>query len=246
MVVWLDCTFVFATAYLVNLSFMTVFYHRGLAHGSLRLKPGVQRAVARWGHWVTGVEPKIWCCMHRLHHRYADGPRDPHSPHERGIWAVFAAQIRAYEKTRHALVTGRTHYTAVVSDLTFPVSWLGRRGWWAAPYALHAAIAVGLAWLTAVPGLGVAYFIGLLSHPIGGWLVNALGHRYGYRNFPTRDHSRNNRWVAWAIGGEGYQNNHHWRPDQACFAAARGEFDFGYLLCRLAAAAGWIELPPQS
>jgi stearoyl-CoA desaturase (delta-9 desaturase) len=41
---------------------------------------------------------------------------------------------------------------------------------------------------------------------------NYFGHLYGYRNFDTRDNSRNNIWLFPFILGEAWHNNHHHNP----------------------------------
>ncbi len=243
MAIWLGATAIFLVAYTANITLMSVLYHRGLAHRAIALSPATARFVARWGHWLTGVDPLSWCCLHRLHHRFADGPGDPHSPVPRGTLAVFTAQVRSYEKVRRALVLASPRYRRTVSDLDLELSWLARRGWWAAPYLGHAAVALAFSGVSGHALWGLAYYFGLLSHPVGGWLVNALGHRYGYRSFPTPDASTNNRAVAWLVGGEGFQNNHHWRPESPSFACRAGEIDWGYGLCRLLGWLGWVRVP---
>lgn len=65
---------VFAAGYLVNMFFITVLYHRGLTHSALELSPALTRIVGRWGVWCTGLEPKAWACMHRLHHQFSASP----------------------------------------------------------------------------------------------------------------------------------------------------------------------------
>ena len=47
------------------------------------------------------------------------------------------------------------------------------------------------------------------------WLVNSATHLWGYRNYETRDHSRNLWWVALVSYGEGWHNNHHAHPANA-------------------------------
>ncbi len=44
---------------------------------------------------------------------------------------------------------------------------------------------------------------GIMSHPIEGWIVNALGHAVGGRNFETSDNTRNNHLAAGQVLGEG-------------------------------------------
>jgi stearoyl-CoA desaturase (delta-9 desaturase) len=44
------------------------------------------------------------------------------------------------------------------------------------------------------------------------WFVNSATHLWGYRNYDTRDESRNLWWVAILAYGEGWHNNHHAHP----------------------------------
>ena len=47
------------------------------------------------------------------------------------------------------------------------------------------------------------------------WFVNSATHLWGYRNYETRDESRNLWWVALLAFGEGWHNNHHAHPHAA-------------------------------
>lgn len=230
---YLLCLGVFAVAYLINATYISVFYHRGLAHGAVELRPWLQQFVAKTGIWVTGIDPKAWACMHRLHHEHSDTPQDPHSPLHAGILGVAIAQLRSYERILVQLLKKRPEVTDLVGDLPFNVSWPNRNRVWWLPYALHTAIAVGLgvglhAWL-----LGFCLFTGLMSHPVEGWLVNSFAHAVGYRNFETPDNSRNNTLIALLVMGEGYQNNHHQHPASPKFALRAGEIDLGYSVCQI-------------
>ena len=90
--------------------------------------------------------------------------------------------------------------------------------------------------------LGAAYFLGIMSHPIEGWVVNSLGHAVGGRNFDTPDNSRNNTAVAILMLGEGLQNNHHRYPASARFSYLASETDPGFAICRLLEAAGALTI----
>ncbi|MCB0404735.1 MAG: acyl-CoA desaturase [Bdellovibrionales bacterium] len=217
-------------SYGLNILYVSVFYHRALTHRAVTIQPWLRKIVLETGNWVTGIDPKGWVCMHRLHHKYSDTNRDPHSPLTSGIWRVLPMQLHSYKRALRGLVVGDRKYTSMVPDLDFPVSWLNRRKVWYLPYVLHAflAICVGVffqAWL-----LAACYWLGMMSHPVQGWMVNALSHRYGYRNFATDDHSKNNLMVAWLVFGEGFQNNHHHNPTAANFAVKWWEIDLGYAL----------------
>ncbi len=236
------CFSVFVACYLLNTIFVTVFYHRGLAHGALELKPWVRRLVGHTGNWVTGIDPKAWACMHRQHHQFADTERDPHSPRRFGVPGVLLGQLTSYKAILALLIEEHPKYTQLVADLDFPVSWINRKHW-AIPYAVHFAVALALGLFAHAWLLGAAYFLGLMSHPVQGWMVNALGHAYGYRNFATPDDSRNNTLVAWLVVGEGYQNNHHQNPRSPNMAVKWFELDLGYLVCCLLALLGLITIP---
>jgi len=231
-----------AVGYLINITYITVFYHRSFAHGAVTLTPRMQRFVASTGIWATGLDPKGWACMHRLHHRHSDTMLDPHSPHNGSIFSVATAQLFFYEKALRGLIVGRKEFTAVVSDLDFPVHFLIRRRLWFLPYLLHLVISGLLTLLFGSWLIGLGFYLGIMSHPVQGWMVNALGHAYGYRNFETEDNSRNNTLVAWLVMGEGFQNNHHHRSGAAKFSAKWWEVDFGYGLCRIFQACGLIKI----
>jgi stearoyl-CoA desaturase (delta-9 desaturase) len=226
------CGAVFLAAYLLNILTITVGYHRGLAHKAVRLHPALRRAVLVGGNWLTGLDPKAWVVMHRLHHEHSDTPLDPHSPVNVGILGIGMEQLRSYKRVIIGLLRNEPAYTRYAKDLDFPLNTLNSSGRWYLPYVLHAviglALGLGIGWL-----LGAAYFLGVMSHPLQGGIVNSLGHAMGGRNFDTSDNSRNNHLAAWLIFGEGFQNNHHRYPGSASFSYRRHEIDMGYGACVL-------------
>jgi len=238
------CLGVFLSTYLLNIFYVTVLYHRGLTHGAVELHPFTRWLVVHTGNWVTGLDPKGWSAMHREHHRYSDTERDPHSPRHHSVWALMLVQLSSYNRMLKRLITGEAEATKSVRDLDFEVSWLNRRGLWALPYLLHAGLALALGVFGGFWLLGAAYWLGMMTHPVQGWLVNAFAHKYGSRNFETPDDSRNNAAVAWLVFGEGYQNNHHHSPRSANFAMRAGELDLGYGLCLAAQKVGMLRVVP--
>ncbi len=237
------CAAVFAATYALNLVYTSIFYHRGFTHRAIVLPPRTRRFVIRTGNWVTGLDPKTWSCMHRLHHLYADTKRDPHSPKHGGFFRLLLVQLWSYGDTMQGLKSKRMKYTNVVRDLKFPIHWLNLEGLWFLPHLLHLFIGIALVLLTGDKILGLAYVVGMLSHPFQGWMVNSFGHTYGYRNFKTSDRSTNHSVVAWLVFGEGYQNNHHYRPYEAKFSVRAGEFDFGYVVCKILSWFGVVQFP---
>ncbi len=235
------CALVFLLAYLLNILTITVGYHRGLAHGAVKLHPRLRRLVIAGGSWVTGLDPKAWSVMHRMHHAYSDTPEDPHSPVNVGILGIGLEQLRSYERVLRGLNRGDPEFTKHAHGLDFELNWVNRTRRWYLPYAAHALVAVALVanglWL-----LGVAYFLGMMSHPVQGGLVNAFGHAVGGRNFDTKDNSRNNLLVAWLVFGEGLQNNHHRYPKSAKFSYRSWEPDAGFTTCRILETLGLLAI----
>jgi fatty-acid desaturase len=225
------CILVFVAAYALNTTFISIFYHRGLAHGAITLSRPVRWAVVRLGNWLTGLDPKGWVCMHRLHHQHSDLEKDPHSPQKYGIFPLLLAQLRSYERILIGISRREEPYASTVRDLDFDISWLNRKRVWWLPYVVHLVLAVGLGLAFGWWLLGAAYYFGLMCHPITGWAVNSFGHAMGGRNFDTPDDSRNNHVVAWLVFGEGYQNNHHRFPASAKFSYRWYELDYGYWVC---------------
>ncbi len=235
------CLLVFVATYLLNILTITVGYHRALAHRSVRLHPVLYKALIHGGNWITGLDPKAWVVMHRLHHEHSDTPEDPHSPVNVGIFGIALEQLRSYKRIIVGLIRKVPAYTRYAKDLEFPISPLNRKGLWFLPYLVHVgisfALAFGVGWL-----FGAAYYFGIMSHPIQGGLVNSLGHAMGGRNFENSDNSRNNHLVAWLVFGEGFQNNHHAYPGSAKFSYRAHEIDMGFAACVVLEKLGLAEL----
>jgi hypothetical protein len=87
----------------------------------------------------------------------------------------------------------------------------------------------GIAW-----GL-VAWSAMAVWIPIFGNVINGVGHAIGYRNFDTKDESRNIIPLGIWIVGEELHNNHHADPRSAKFKAKWYEFDIGWVFIRLLA-----------
>jgi stearoyl-CoA desaturase (Delta-9 desaturase) len=70
--------------------------------------------------------------------------------------------------------------------------------------------------------------------------VNSLAHTWGRRRYITRDHSRNNFFIAILTLGEGWHNNHHHYPGSASQGFYWWEIDFTYYGLRFLEAIGLI------
>ncbi|MCP4510157.1 MAG: acyl-CoA desaturase, partial [Fuerstiella sp.] len=70
------------------------------------------------------------------------------------------------------------------------------------------------------------------------WLINSATHLWGYRNYDTRDESRNLWWVAMLAYGEGWHNNHHAHPSVAPSGHRWWEIDMTWWVIRVLKATG--------
>lgn len=196
---------------------LTGFYHRYFSHRAFRTSRWFQFVGALLGNAAVQRGPLWWAAHHRQHHRHADMPGDVHSPHQHGFWWSHTGWFlnnRNYQ----------TDYAQVKDFVKFPeLVWLNR-------YDMLAPIGLAVAtygvgeWLGKVfPSTGThgwqmlvwAFVVStvLLYHVT--YAINSLAHAWGSRRFETRDHSRNNWWLALAAAGEGWHNNHHRFPASA-------------------------------
>ena len=232
----------FFIGHCVSMTYTSIFYHRGLCHGGLVFPPFMIKFIASSAMWVTGIDAKAWVCMHRLHHQYSDTEKDPHSPLFGGFWYTFLKSHKSFSHITTRLILGSKRYNEIVKDIPFDVHWLNKKGLWWFPFLLHFVIGILISVLTATPLAGVGYFLGIAGHPVQGFLVNAVCHAYGYRNYNCPDQSRNNLLVAATIFGEGYHNNHHQFPSSPKFSVKPSEFDVGYLVINIMSWFGLVKI----
>ncbi|MBT3980856.1 MAG: acyl-CoA desaturase [Bacteriovoracaceae bacterium] len=245
---YLYCLVIFIFFYGVSITLTSVFYHRAITHSAIELNPILKSIFLKSSVWLTGIEPKGWACMHRMHHQYSDGPSDPHSPHNNGVFGLFLAQSKKYEEILDQIRSKDPKIMSVIEDLDFPLHPLYQSGSliWLTPYFSHAALALCFGYFTGFWLMGACYFVGLMSHPVQGWMVNSFGHFSGKRNFDLPDKSTNNFFVMLLCLGEGLQNNHHQYPDAAKFSLKWYEIDMGYSICLVLSWLGLLKFSANS
>jgi stearoyl-CoA desaturase (delta-9 desaturase) len=213
---------------------ITVGFHRHLSHRSFKTGVAIEAALALLGTLALEGGPILWVALHRLHHKEADREGDPHTPRAGVFWAHVLWFSYKHPRLEDAGV--RLRY---VPDLARrpALVWIEQHN-----FRLNAASGLGLVavgwaaggWPEAVSALlwGGPVRIAFVWHVT--FLVNSAAHLWGYRNFATRDDSRNNWWVALLSWGEGWHNNHHADPTAADFGVQWYEFDPGYwTICAL-------------
>jgi stearoyl-CoA desaturase (delta-9 desaturase) len=208
--------------YVLRMWAITAGYHRYFSHRSFKTSRAFQFVLALLGTSALQNGPIWWASWHRHHHRYADGPNDPHSPLQHGFWNAHMGWF---------LDTRSDHPdTSNVEDLKrFPeLRFLDRHKW--LPLV---AYAVGCYAIAGVSGLVWGFSLSsiLVLHATA--LINSLGHVRGTRRYETSDTARNNAFLAVLTLGEGWHNNHHHAQSSARQGFFWWEIDVTYYTLRV-------------
>lgn len=190
-------------------------YHRYLAHRSFKLKKPAEWVVMFIGAISGEGSPLKWAATHRLHHQRSDQEGDPHSPLEGTFWSHILWLFNKHTPEENAALLER--YAPELKErpvMQFFERCYGRVLTVTGLSLLGAGYLVG-GWFGAVSMLlwGMCVRMTFAYHST--WFVNSATHLWGYRNYETRDQSRNLWWVALLAYGEGWHNNHHAHPSVA-------------------------------
>jgi stearoyl-CoA desaturase (delta-9 desaturase) len=235
-----------------------VGFHRLLTHRSFSCPRWLERTFVLLGACCLMESPPYWVAVHRRHHQFADDDRDPHSPLKSFLWSHFGWYlVRIDPKSRvellqryakdvmrdplYAFLERNHNWVALVA-----ISWFAffAAGWGAA-LALGASMEESLQFGASVLVWGV--FVRSVEVFQATQCVNSITHLWGYRNYPTNDHSKNNFYVAMITTGEGWHNNHHADPRSARHGHLWWELDITWLTIRLLERAGlaWDVVRPS-
>ena len=109
-------------------------------------------------------------------------------------------------------------------------------------YLLWVALTLGLPfligyWLGGTVGAGLeglvwGGLIRIFAYQHATFSVNSICHMFGRQHYRSRDESRNNRFVALLVFGEGWHNNHHAFPASARHGLDRGQIDVSWWVIR--------------
>lgn len=249
---WSPFAVVFAVAlYGLRMFAITGFYHRYFSHKTFRTSRGLQFLFALLGAAAVQRGPLWWASMHRHHHAYSDRTEDAHSPIHHGFWWSHLGWFLS--DANFATRTERVKELAQFAELRFLDRFDAL-----VPVVLAVAIyALGEGLAAAAPALGTnglqllvwGFVVSTVALYHATFSVNSLAHGWGSRRYATRDHSRNNFWIALLTLGEGWHNNHHHYPGSVRQGFYWWEIDLTYYGLRLLAALGLIwdmrSVPPQ-
>lgn len=206
-----------ALAYITGAIGVTLGYHRTLTHRSLRLRWGLEYAVATLGTLAMQGAPIEWVATHRVHHAHSDHAGDPHTV-RRGVTWAHVRWLLVKNRYVPSLQERARHCPDLVSDPYYRALSL-------ASVPLQVALALVLLAIGGWPWVIWGIFVRLVFTYHTTWFVNSASHWSGYRTFKTDDRSTNSWWVALVSFGEGWHNNHHAFPFSARHGLAWFEID---------------------
>lgn len=246
---WSGLVWAFAGLYLFGTLGINIGYHRLLTHRGFTCPRWFEHALTILGACCWQGSPMSWVAVHRKHHQHSDEKDDPHSPRRSFLWSHMGwfliydpalYNIGTYDRYARDLLQDRFY-----KKLEKPRIWRSlQMTQWLVFFTLgsvvggiltgelEGALQLGLSWLV----WGV--FVRMVAVWHITWSVNSVTHLWGYRNFATRDDSRNNLLVGLISNGEGWHNNHHADPRSAAHGQRWWELDISYITIRLFALVG--------
>ncbi len=215
-------------------------YHRLLTHRGFTCPRWLEYTLSTLGVCSLQDSPARWVLVHRVHHQHSDHQPDPHTPRVSCFWAHMGWLFIDNRELSTAAA-----YDKYVRDLMRDgyYRWLQRGINWVLVYVYHAiaivavGAAVGWLWTGTTAGTlqtaGQFAMWGVVMRTVFTWHVtwgiNSFSHMWGYRNYQTREDSRNNWLFALLTNGEGWHNNHHADPRSAQHGHRWWEIDLTYL-----------------
>jgi fatty-acid desaturase len=220
------------TTYITLQFGLVMGYHRLLSHRCFETSKWFRRLLSLIGTLAMQNGPISWVAIHRFHHKYAEQEFDPHSPSHGLSWAHFFWTF--YD---HPVLSARTRMKIARDVQTDPfIRFCEEKFLFVNLVAALAAFLTG-AWIGGLwRGIGFLTWI-ICARAVFLWhvtfLTNSIGHKLGYRNFDTRDDSRNVYLLGIMALGDGWHNNHHAFPHNAAHGLRWFEIDITYRLIQI-------------
>jgi stearoyl-CoA desaturase (delta-9 desaturase) len=189
------------------------YLHRLVSHRSYETYPPVEFVMGILSVLCLTGSPISWAWIHRAHHRYSDTEKDPHCHRVVGHWkALFCLYHLEHDGRRVAMKD-------VLKDpiMVFMDRWY---------FYIHALAVVGLYVLGGLDLVLAGYVLPAALHAfLIAYVLGIFAHQWGYRNYETKDHSKNSLVTHILTVGDGWHNNHHAYPGRYSFQHKWWELD---------------------
>ena len=213
----------------ITITCMSLSFHRAHTHRGVKFNAILDFFMQTWLWLITGMSKQDWVSVHLYHHAHSDGDKDPHSPVKKGFWRIFLFGVYDYVKAKsdEPVVRIRKRLPTNAYERFYDSNPL------LGPLVLTS---FNLIVFGAFHGtiLSLLNFTVSPLFAVGG--VNAVAHKWGYRNHQSGDNSRNIGFLFilnWMICGELDHNNHHAHQKSCSFRHRWFEFDIGYVYIKL-------------
>lgn len=192
---WVSLIYILIGYFLYSGIGVSMTLHRYYSHHSFEFKSNTLKWICTWFAIVAGRgSPLGWVYVHRTHHKHSDTLQDPHDPTTVG-WKIFFPHLLKY---------GDTINKRLIIDL-LSKSHVNINKYYMMCILLWSAVLISIS-----PSIFYFFYVIPLTMTwIALDLFVFLSHTYGYRNFETRDTSKNNWFISLILWGEGWHNNHH-------------------------------------
>lgn len=221
----------------------TFLQHRYAAHRSFTMNKFWERffyVFAFIAQGATYMSPRAYALMHRMHHAYADTPKDPHSPlNHSNMFSMMENTRKVYTQCYWENIEIEKRFKKDVPDWPWFDSWADSR--WVKVLWILAYIAFYVVFATAwwqyllLP-------VTILMNPVHAVIVNWYGHKIGYRNFKLKNTSTNLYPFDIFFIGESYHNDHHRNPASINMGVKWYEIDITYYIILLFSKLGIVKL----
>jgi stearoyl-CoA desaturase (delta-9 desaturase) len=215
--------------------FITGGYHRYFAHRTYKTSRIFQFIIAFFAQTSVQKGALWWAAHHRVHHKYSDTPKDPHSMKLYGFFYSHLGWILGpdYKETHFELIKDYAKYPEL--------RWLNK-------YHLVPPLlaAIGIFYLgAAVNGqhpdgysggwstLVVGFFLSTAILYHGTFSINSIMHLFGKQRYKSNDESKNNLFLALITLGEGWHNNHHYYQSTVRQGFFWWEIDITYYILKI-------------
>jgi len=193
-----------------------VTLHRLLSHRAFKTTETISNILSLLSCFCIQGSPIFWVNIHRgYHHRYSDTEKDIHSPVNGKLWAYFLWSCKIkIDSISYKFVPDliRSRFHLLLSKYYFYIIWSG----WVVAWMVSPTIFYSLV-VAQVITMHLEFCVNLFCH------TDTIP--FGYRNFDTKDNSRNYWLFGLLCWGIGYHNNHHARPKEISFGYTKFEFD---------------------
>lgn len=228
---WTNLALLLALNWIVGGLGVGLGWHRLLTHRSFAVPRWLEYFFTVLGTLSVQDSPLKWVATHRVHHRFTEKERDPHSTRLGFLWAQIG-WILSGTAQDHDRATLKKYAPDLMKDRGHVL--ISRYYW--LPITLSALILfLAGGWQFVVWGVFARVVVGWHTT----WSVNSLSHMFGKRTHATDDSSTNNWFVAILTFGEGWHNNHHAFPGSARHGTEWYQFDLNWVTIRLLERLGW-------